>query len=233
MALPDHWEAFFANGQLHSGKMFCPHCKQPSTFSVVFSQPYNNGQYVAYYAVIECNYVRCRERTFVITTNKYNTANQNRDVDSLIYYPTEAVPTPHESFPKAVGEDWVEAQKAFNAGAVKAAAVMCRRVLYGVLLEKKCKEHPLHEGIKELIGKVRMPSIVEEWLGEIKEDGHDAAHPFRALDVPAANVVETMGYTKELLRFVYIEPFDLKKRLARKAAPPTTTGAAPATKTGT
>jgi hypothetical protein len=59
--------------------------------------------------------------------------------------------------------------------------------------------------------------VVEQWLGEIKDDGHDAAHPFRALNVPVENIVETMGYTRELLRFVYIEPHDLQ-RLARKTA---------------
>ncbi len=64
---------------------------------------------------------------------------------------------------------------------------------------------------------VRPPTIVEEWLKEIKEDGHDAAHPSRALIVPSENVQETMEYTKELLRFTYIEPYELKERLARKA----------------
>lgn len=112
----------------------------------------------------------------------------------------------------------MEAQKAFEVGATKAAAVMCRRVLYGVLLDKQCKEHPLHEGLQELGQQARLPGIVEEWLNEIKDDGHDAAHPHRALSVPAENVGETMEYTRELLRFVYIEPFDLAERLARKAA---------------
>jgi hypothetical protein len=95
---------------------------------------------------------------------------------------------------------------------------MCRRVLYGVLLNLGCKEHPLHEGIAELVAKVQPPSIVREWLIEIKEEGHDAAHPFRALNIPSDNVAETMEYTKELLRFAYIEPYELQKRLSRKSA---------------
>jgi hypothetical protein len=138
----------------------------------------------------------------------------------LVVYPRRKIDEVHKAIPIAVGEDWVEAQKAFNEGAIKGAAVMCRRVLYGVLLDKKCKEHPLHDGIAELVAQARLPQVVEHWLGEIKDDGHDAAHPFRALIVPAENIVETMGYTKELLRFVYIEPHDLQQRLARKAAVP-------------
>jgi hypothetical protein len=116
------------------------------------------------------------------------------------------------------GADWVEAQKTFDEGALKAAAVMCRSVLYGVLLHKKCKEHPLHEGIAELVAQARLPQVVEQWLGEIKDDGHDAAHHYRALSVPAKNVAETMEYTKELLRFVYIEPEELRERLATQVS---------------
>ena len=118
--------------------------------------------------------------------------------------------------PKAIAADWIEAQKAINVGASKSAALMCRRVLYGVILDKNCKEHPLHEGIEQLVALIRPPVIVEEWLIEVKEDGHDAAHPSRSLDVPSENVLEVMEYTKELLRFTYVEPFELKKRLARK-----------------
>lgn len=216
MPLPEHWEAVLHQSRLHSAKMFCPHCEQPSTFRIVADDSTKH----AHYAIIECNYVKCRERVFVITTNVFNGPNQNAAQDSLVYYPSGPVPKAHESLPAPIAEDWVDAQKVFGVEAVKAAAVMCRRILYGVLLEKKCKEHPLHEGIAELLSKVRLPQIVEEWLKEIKEDGHDAAHPFRALNVPAENVAETMGYTKELLRFVYVEPFELKKRLARKATPP-------------
>lgn len=55
------------------------------------------------------------------------------------------------------------------------------------------------------------------WLSEIKEEGHDAAHSHRTLNVPAENVGEVMKYTGELLRIVYIEPNELEKRLTRKA----------------
>lgn len=214
MPLPDHWEATLVQGHSHTAKMFCPHCEQPSTFRVVAEDP--TGK--IHYAIIECNYVKCRQRVFVRTT-VYHPNSQHPGTDSLVYYPSGPVPTAHESIPAPIAEDWVDAQKVFGVEAVKAAAVMCRRVLYGVLLDKGCKEHPLYDSVAELLGKVRLPQIVEEWLTEIKEDGHDAAHPFRALNVPAENVMETMGYTKELLRFVYVEPFELKKRLARKSAP--------------
>jgi len=68
--------------------------------------------------------------------------------------------------------------------------------------------------------KCRLPGIFDEWLHAIKDDGHDASHPHRALDVSATNVAETMEYTRELLRFLYIEPFEFQQRKGREKKPP-------------
>jgi hypothetical protein len=217
MPLPDDWEATFANNKLQSARMRCPHCDIATTAHVEFTAQQQDYQKMMHYATLRCDYAKCRKLVFVVTTVTPGAGRQDH-TDSLTIYPNRSIAPPHESLPAPVAEDWIEAQKAFHQGATKAAAVMCRRVLYGVLLNLGCKEHPLHESVGELVAKVQPPNIVKEWLIEIKEDGHDAAHPFRALDVPSQNVAETMEYTKELLRFAYIEPFELDKRLARKAA---------------
>jgi hypothetical protein len=152
-----------------------------------------------------------------VITTKHPNQNVQDATDTFEIFPSRPIAEPHQGIPKPIGEDWVEAQKAFESGAPKAAAVMCRRVLYGILLAKGVKEHPLHDALEELARQARLPQVVESWLVEIKDDGHDAAHPHRALQVPTENIVETMDYTKELLRFVYIEPYDLQQRLVRKA----------------
>lgn len=216
MALPDDWEGIFKNNTFTAARMRCPHCENATTFSVLSSHIKNRNNLLTYHAILQCDYAKCLESVYVITSKNPTPADQGRD-QLLIVFPKRRIDKVHESIPAPVAEDWIEAQKAFNENAVKAAAVMCRRVLYGVLLNKKCKEHPLHEGIAGLVDQARLPHVVEQWLAEIKDDGHDAAHPFRALNIPAENVAETMEYTKELLRFVYIEPHDLQQRLARKA----------------
>ena len=216
MALPQDWKAEFRQNAFDSASFVCPHCGLPSTFRVqAVTQELRENKFT-YYVTLKCNYIPCQQNVFVITTRPAHMQGQDH-TDSVTIFPSRAIPESHKAIPPAVSEDWVEAQKAFEVGAVKAAAVMCRRVLYGVLLDKKCREHPLQEGINELVNLARLPQVVEHWLQEIKEEGHDAAHPYRALIVPAENVSETMGYTKELLRFVYIEPFELEQRLARKA----------------
>jgi len=217
MSLPDHWEAHFHQNNLHSVQMHCPHCDRPSTFAVSFSFLDTSGGPATYYAILQCNSPKCRKRVYVITTKHHTSGVQNRQSDSLTFYQSGPEPTAQSSLPAPIGKEWIEAQKVINVCAAKATAMMCRRILYGVILDKQCPEHPLHAGIQQLCSQERLPSIVEKWLTEIKEEGHDAAHPSRALDVPDENVVETMEYTKELLRFVYIEPYELRERLARKA----------------
>jgi len=94
---------------------------------------------------------------------------------------------------------------------------MIRRVLYGVLMDKRCKLKPLREGLEELIRNERLPRIFDEWLPAIKDDGHDGAHPDRALCVQVENIDETIQYTSELLRFLYIEPYEFQQRKSRNS----------------
>lgn len=224
MALRDDWHAEFRNGQLTNANFVCPHCQMAVTFQVLTqfldppnSDPTPGGVKIRYFAVLRCNYQPCRKFVYVITTKVRNATEQNYSADELITFPNYKITEPHAAIPREIAEDWVEAQRAFAESALKASAVMCRRVLYGVLLDRKCKEHPMRDGLKQLAEQERLPKVVEQWLDEIKEDGHDAAHPHRALQVPAENVAEVLEYTKELLRFVYIEPHELQERLARKA----------------
>jgi hypothetical protein len=76
----------------------------------------------------------------------------------------------------------------------------------------------LIDGCKALIAKERLPARFDDWLTAITDDGHDAAHPDRALSVSADNIQETMSYIAELLRVVYIEPHEFAQRKARNAS---------------
>lgn len=218
MTLRDDWAAEFSSNKPVSARFKCPYCSIASTFQVVtcWSEQSPPGS-SRYYALFRCDYAPCRKIVYVTTTKRTNHASQIRE-DELTIHPSRPPVQPHKAIPSAIGEDWVEAQTVYEIGAVKAAALMCRRILYGILLDKQCKEHPLRDGIKELGDKERLPALVLQRLSEIKEEGHDAAHPHRTLTIPAENVDEVMKYTGELLRILYVEPQELAQRLARKAA---------------
>ncbi len=170
----------------------------------------------ACHLVLDCNYHPCHKITYVKVTVKGDVPVFTET--DFFMHPHPGVDIAHPAIPQPIAEDWIETQRSYSVCATKAAAVMARRVLYGVLLDQGCKEHPMHEGLKELSAKARLPMIFDQWLLAIRDDGHDAAHPYRALIVSEDNVAETMEYTTELLRFVYVEPYDFKLRLARDAS---------------
>jgi hypothetical protein len=227
MAVPPDWSVTFGLAQ-HTGlansasdiRAICPHCRTASTFDVrsQFYLPIHGANAVQSHIVAECNYALCRKVVYFCTALIRGQVGLTRDHPFFVY-PSREVDAPHPGVPAAISEDWSEAQKAVQASAPKAAAVMFRRVLYGILIDKGCKLNPLREGMAQLIQTQRLPAIFDEWLPAIRDDGHDAAHPDRALQVSSENVGETMEYTSELLRFLYIEPYEFQQRKVRNAAP--------------
>ena len=199
-------------------RAICPHCRNASTFLIRANHFVNGGLTSEVYLILECNYARCHGIVFIQTSLKHGQTDLAAN-DPFFVYPSLAIDPAHPSVPPYIADDWIEAQKSLEAGAPKAAAVMFRRVLYGILLDKGCTLHPLHKGLAELISGQRLPAIFDEWLPAIKDDGHDGAHPDRALQIDPQNVLDTKEYTSELLRFLYIEPYEFQKRKARSATP--------------
>ena len=198
-------------------RAICPWCLIASTFAIK-SQYIRQGETEAsVHLVIECNHSRCRRNVYVYTTALNGQINPTH-MDAFYMHPSRATTPPHTSIPPSIAEDWLEGLKSLNASAPKAAAVMFRRVLYGVLIDKHCPLHPIHDGLKKLVAQERLPAIFDRWLPAIKDDGHDAAHPDRALQVNAENINETQAYTAELLRYLYIEPYEFEHRTVRIAA---------------
>jgi hypothetical protein len=185
---------------------FGPHCKIASTLTI------RSQHFVPIavtgakaYLILECNQAKCRNVIYIETIIAPSGLALSPN-DPFYMYPTGAILPPHPAIPKPIAEDWEEAQRTMQAAAPKAAAVMFRRVLYSILIDKGCKLKPLKEGLEQLIQGQRLPAIFDEWLPAIRDDGHDGAHPDRALQVSAENIAETFEYTSELLRFLYIEP---------------------------
>jgi hypothetical protein len=181
----------FQNNELHhvgSVSSICPYCEKASAFAVKSYINNRNKQGQEIRLIIECNYAPSHEQSFVFLKIPLGTW-QLKPTDFFYIYPSRDIKPRHAAVPIDIGENWEEAQKAMAAGAVKAAAVMCRRVLYGVLLNKSCTLYPLKDGMKQLITQNRLPAIFDGWLPAIKDDGHDAAHPDRALAVSIENII--------------------------------------------
>lgn len=225
MPVPEDWNIsckWEQNGTLsvEDPRGLCPYCRRSTTFAIeaMALHPRNvrmaNTPTYWIHLIVRCNSVSCARTAHVMNSISSNLAVDRKN-DYFFMHPSRAIDPAHPAVPKHIADDWREAQTTMEAGALKATAVMCRRVLYGAILDKKCKEHPLHEGVKQLIQEQRLPAVFDDWLPAIKDDGHDAAHPHRALDISPENVSETMEYTSELLRHLYIEPYEFQQRKAR------------------
>jgi hypothetical protein len=198
-------------------RAICPHCKTATTLTPRAHHGQNRNNRIELHLLFECNNAPCRRLIYIQTLIDVN--HQILQPNEEFYmYPSRAIDARHPSIPMPIADDWEEAQKAMQAGAPKGAAVMFRRVLYSVLMDKGCKLFPLRDGLNDLIQGQRLPAIFDDWLPAIRDDGHDGAHPDRALQVSHENVSETMEYTSELLRFLYIEPYEFEQRKARNAA---------------
>jgi hypothetical protein len=223
MPLPNGWLAQIHrpdgnNCVVSDVRAICPHCRTASTFVVLYQNWSYNGPVGAFQLVLCCNYGACKRIVYVNSSLNRQLGRQQPD-DPFFMYPTGDIDAPHPSVPAHIADDWMEAQRGMQASCPKATAVMLRRVLYDVLIDKGCKLHPLKDGLQQLISSQRLPAIFDEWLPAIKDDGHDGAHPDRALMVSTENVTETLEYTSELLRFLYIEPYEFQQRKARNAVP--------------
>jgi len=175
------------------------------------------------YILLRCNSAACRKTLYVETSTKvFPGLVKSHAEDPYVVHPSRAIEPPHPSIPADIADDWLEAQRSSVGGNPKATAMMLRRVLYGILLDKRCRLRPLKDGVQDLITGQRLPAVFDDWLPAIQDDGHDAAHPDRALKVSTDNVAETMEYTTELLRYLYIEPYEFQQRKARNGATPGT-----------
>jgi hypothetical protein len=203
-------------------RAICPYCRNASTFSVkgCFFREGRGATRTQIRLILECNYLECKQVVFVFIEMAHAAAALDPE-NTFYMYPSRAIAPRHAAVPVKIAADWEEAQRAAEAGAFKAAAVMLRRILYGVLLDKKCTLVPLQQGLQELIDDQRLPLMFDEWLPAVKDDVQDGSRPDRALHVSADNIQETLDYTFALLRFVYVEPYEFRARKLKIEAPVT------------
>lgn len=228
MAIPEGWAfSYVINnvggspsfGRISDARGICPHCAVATTFQIRSLEHDISDSRTNLYIILFCNFASCRKTLYVQTSfvPSFRTPGSVSQ-DPFFVHPSRAIEPAHRSIPTDIADDWLEAQRSFAGENPKATAMMLRRVLYGILLHKGCRLRPLKDGVQDLIAGQRLPAVFDDWLPAIQDDGHDAAHPDRALKVSTENVAETMEYTAELLRYLYIEPFEFQQRKARNAS---------------
>jgi hypothetical protein len=77
-----------------------------------------------------------------------------------------------------------------------------------------------HDILYTLFRDMLYTSARAQASAEVDKRCQGAAHPPHALEISPENVSETMEYTAELLRFLYIEPYEFEQRKARNIPKP-------------
>ena len=78
----------------------------------------------------------------------------------------------------SVKKDFEEALLCQSVGAYRGAAVLARRAVQSICLDKGAKKgENLHKQIKELFDKNIITQAIKDWADEVRYIGNDAAHP--------------------------------------------------------
>ena len=94
------------------------------------------------------------------------------------FYPNPMPLPVDERIPKFIANDIAEARVCLSAGAFKAAAILCRRALQSVCIDKGIRsDKRLSDQISELSERNVLTKDMVEWADSVRLVGNDIAHP--------------------------------------------------------
>jgi len=117
--------------------------------------------------------------------------------------------------PPPIAETFVEATTALQANCPRAAAVMARRSLEAIAVDKGECRGSLSERLKRLADSgVLLPDLAD-WANEVRLVGNAGAHfdPINA--VGPTDVRQLLAFLRELMRYLYELPAELSRRRGR------------------
>jgi hypothetical protein len=124
--------------------------------------------------------------------------------------------SPIEHLPDAVESVYEEARRCMSVSAYTAVALLCRKLLMHVAVEKGAKERDTFKHYVEYLAANHWtPPESDDWVNTLKDKGGDATHQIVATTREDAE--ELLVFVRMLLVFVYEFP----RQMAAKATPPT------------
>jgi Domain of unknown function (DUF4145) len=184
--------------------ILCPHCHQHTALS---EAPTTNG-YPAVWQTPEgyrwwigvCN--NCQKPCLVLNSGQ-------------IVYP-DTLPSPTSGhIPTDLKDDLDEAKKCFSISCYRACAVMARRCIQNVCVEKGAKEKDLVKQIQELTKIGVITKDIEEWAHVVRWIGNDAAHVNKD-PVTRDDADDCLQLAEQFLHVVYVTPAIAKAQRAAR-----------------
>ncbi len=170
--------------------------------------------------IVACPREECRRATYRMGEGA--STQQGWQLAKLeVQWPPLGSAPPHQSLPKPVAEDWVEAHKCMGITAYKAAAAMARRATQGVCIDQNAKPGKLANQIKELVQTGHLHPQLGDWADQVRLFGNDGAHPGDdGLDtVTQQDAEDALAFLDQLLEWTYVQPWKLQQSRARQQQP--------------
>lgn len=122
----------------------------------------------------------------------------------------------HAAIPASIQGAYNEGVLALAANCPRAAAVMARRTLEAVAVDKGEATGPLVQRLNNLSAKGLLHPSLVEWIKEVRLVGNAGAH-YDPMDTVAPNdAKQLIDFIRELLNYLYVLPWELNARRAAK-----------------
>jgi hypothetical protein len=123
----------------------------------------------------------------------------------------------HEAVPEFIRSAYNEAALALSANCPRASAVMARRTLEAIAVDKGETNGTLASRMNELSKNGHLHPSLVEWIKEVRLVGNSGAH-YDPIDlVRSEDACQLLDFIKELLNYLYVLPWELNER--RKPKP--------------
>jgi|CXWL01.1.fsa_nt_gi hypothetical protein len=122
----------------------------------------------------------------------------------------------HTAIPAAIQSVYNEGVLALAANCPRAAAVMARRTLEAVAVEKGETSGTLAQRLNNLSSKGLLHPSLVEWVKEVRLVGNAGAHYDPMDTIDAGDAQQLIDFIRELLNYLYVLPWELNARRAAK-----------------
>jgi hypothetical protein len=216
----------------HRPSGLCPRCDKQSSFEVLGSlpvtfdggvmQPAIGDPYRTYDERATGFLCRHCNQGFVVVESEWRGGTLKRDhpnnYGEVTWRGHHWWPVPgtilHDSVPVSVRSAFDEACKCLASDCPRAGAAMARCALEGIVVDQGETKGLLVARLKNLADRGKLLSTLADWSKEVRLIGNDAVHDLTA-DVSMEDARQLVDFIRELTKYLYVLPDELKKRLAK------------------
>jgi hypothetical protein len=208
----------------------CPRCGTFASFDILEPLPlrYDSERFLAgrdggrdriaieQVSVLFCTY--CRAGTAVVEEQRKEKVERGTQIvfRGIHWWPIPSA-TVSGDVPADIAGVFAEAATALAASCPRAAAVMGRRTLEAITVEKGYTAGTLHDRLKALAAGGILPPALLEWSTEVRLVGNAGAHFDPAKPVARDDAAALVGLLAELLKHLYEIPAEIARRKAKSS----------------